>query len=121
MMAIMCNRGLLYYKLSNKTNRMMGKKIKIKSRKFKSPPPPDRLNLPSVLVLSGCGITKAGDEAEVAAFCAHVVELDLSHNQLQDWAEVSSTRPQGSRAGFSLGSRAPGVCSYCLFTQIRCI
>ncbi|CDQ98186.1 unnamed protein product, partial [Oncorhynchus mykiss] len=49
---------------------------------------PDRLNLPSVLVLDGCGISKAGDEAEVATFCAHVVELDLSHNQLQDWGEI---------------------------------
>ncbi|CAB1316662.1 unnamed protein product [Coregonus sp. 'balchen'] len=48
----------------------------------------DRLNLPSVLVLDGCGISKAGDKAEVATFCAHVVELDLSHNQLQDWGEI---------------------------------
>lgn len=48
----------------------------------------DRVNLPNVLVLSGCGISKAGDEAEVASFCAHVVELDLSHNQLQDWTEI---------------------------------
>ncbi|XP_062341284.1 tubulin-specific chaperone cofactor E-like protein isoform X2 [Osmerus eperlanus] len=56
----------------------------------KGSPVKDRLNLPSVLVLSGCGITKAGDEAEVAAFCAHVVELDLSHNQLQDWAEIGT-------------------------------
>lgn len=49
---------------------------------------PDRLNLPSVLVLNGCGISNAGDEGEIAAFCAHVVELDLSHNKLQDWHEV---------------------------------
>lgn len=48
----------------------------------------DRLNLPSILVLDGCGITEAGDEEEVATFCAHVVELDLSHNQLKDWGEV---------------------------------
>ncbi|CAB1352293.1 unnamed protein product [Coregonus sp. 'balchen'] len=48
----------------------------------------NRLNLPSVLVLDGCGISKAGDETEVATFCAHVVELDLSHNQLQDWGEI---------------------------------
>ena len=48
----------------------------------------DRLNLPSVLVLNDCGITKAGDRTEVATFCAHVVELDLSHNQLKDWEEV---------------------------------
>lgn len=50
--------------------------------------PPDRLNLPSVLVLCGCGISRAGDQAEIAAFCSHVVELDLSHNKLQDWREV---------------------------------
>lgn len=48
----------------------------------------DRLNLPSMLVLSGCGITCAGDENEIAAFCAHVSELDLSHNLLEDWREV---------------------------------
>ncbi|XP_036380133.1 tubulin-specific chaperone cofactor E-like protein [Megalops cyprinoides] len=52
-------------------------------------PMKDRLNLPSVLVLNGCGISRAGDEGEIAAFCAHVVELDLSHNKLQDWHEIS--------------------------------
>ncbi|XP_073719644.1 tubulin folding cofactor E-like a [Misgurnus anguillicaudatus] len=52
-------------------------------------PMKDRLNLPSVLVLHGCGISHAGDEGEIAAFCAHVVELDLSHNKLQDWHEIS--------------------------------
>lgn len=52
--------------------------------------PPDRLNLPSVLVLNGCGISRAGDQTEIAAFCAHVMELDLSHNRLQDWHEVLS-------------------------------
>ncbi|KAI5626780.1 tubulin-specific chaperone cofactor E-like protein [Silurus asotus] len=52
-------------------------------------PMKDRLNLPSVLVLNGCGISHAGDEGEIAAFCAHVVELDLSHNKLKDWHEIS--------------------------------
>ncbi|XP_030648429.1 tubulin-specific chaperone cofactor E-like protein [Chanos chanos] len=52
-------------------------------------PVKNRLNLPSVLVLDGCGITEAGDEEEVATFCAHVVELDLSHNQLRDWGEIT--------------------------------
>ncbi|XP_071378253.1 tubulin-specific chaperone cofactor E-like protein [Centroberyx affinis] len=51
-------------------------------------PTKDRLFLPSVLVLNDCGISKAGDRAEVAAFCAHVVELDLSYNQLKDWEEI---------------------------------
>ncbi|XP_037123192.1 tubulin-specific chaperone cofactor E-like protein isoform X4 [Syngnathus acus] len=53
-------------------------------------PMKDRLNLPCVLVLNGCGITKAGDQSEIAAFCAHVMELDLSHNNFQDWHEVLS-------------------------------
>ncbi|XP_016394949.1 tubulin-specific chaperone cofactor E-like protein isoform X1 [Sinocyclocheilus rhinocerous] len=52
-------------------------------------PMKDRLNLPSVLVLNGCGISHAGEEGEITAFCAHVVELDLSHNKLQDWHEIS--------------------------------
>ncbi|XP_028817710.1 tubulin folding cofactor E-like a [Denticeps clupeoides] len=52
-------------------------------------PMKDRLNLPSVLVLNGCGISQAGDEGEIAAFCAHVVELDLSHNKLRNWHEIS--------------------------------
>ncbi|KAI7800729.1 tubulin-specific chaperone cofactor E-like protein isoform X1 [Triplophysa rosa] len=52
-------------------------------------PMKDRLNLPSVLVMNGCGISHAGHEGEIAAFCAHVVELDLSHNKLQDWHEIT--------------------------------
>lgn len=52
----------------------------------------DRLNLPSVLVLNSCGITCAGDEREIAAFCAHVSELDLSDNKLEDWHEVQAVR-----------------------------
>lgn len=52
----------------------------------------DRLNLPSVLVLNSCGITCAGDEREIAAFCAHVSELDLSDNKLEDWHEVQAAR-----------------------------
>ncbi|KAM4650406.1 tubulin-specific chaperone cofactor E-like protein isoform 2-T3 [Discoglossus pictus] len=52
-------------------------------------PMKDRLNLPSVLVLNGCGINCAGEECEIAAFCSHVSELDLSHNKLEDWQEVS--------------------------------
>ncbi|XP_035034056.1 tubulin-specific chaperone cofactor E-like protein [Hippoglossus stenolepis] len=51
-------------------------------------PVKDRVFLPSILVLNSCGISKAGDKSDVAAFCAHVVELDLSHNQLNDWGEI---------------------------------
>ncbi|KAM4620308.1 tubulin-specific chaperone cofactor E-like protein isoform 1-T2 [Polymixia lowei] len=53
-------------------------------------PVKDRLNLPSVLVLNDCGISKAGDRSEVAAFCAHVIELDLSYNQFKDWGEIGT-------------------------------
>ncbi|XP_068558355.1 tubulin folding cofactor E-like a isoform X2 [Cebidichthys violaceus] len=52
-------------------------------------PMKDRLNMPTILVLNSCGIIRAGDQAEIAAFCAHVIELDLSHNQLQDWRQIS--------------------------------
>ncbi|XP_043532334.1 alpha-tectorin [Chiloscyllium plagiosum] len=48
-----------------------------------------RLNLPTILVLDGCGITTAGKESDIAAFCSHVSELDLSDNNLQDWYEIS--------------------------------
>ncbi|XP_042354833.1 tubulin-specific chaperone cofactor E-like protein [Plectropomus leopardus] len=51
-------------------------------------PVKDRLFLPSILVLSDSGISKAGDGSDIAAFCGHVVELDLSHNQLNDWTEI---------------------------------
>lgn len=53
-------------------------------------PVKDRLFLPSVLVLNDCGVSKAGEGSDIAAFCSHVVELDLSQNQLRDWAEVST-------------------------------
>ncbi|TRY89583.1 hypothetical protein DNTS_018389 [Danionella cerebrum] len=52
-------------------------------------PMKDRLNMPSVLVLNGCGISHAGEQGEISAFCAHVVELDLSHNKFQNWHEIS--------------------------------
>lgn len=47
----------------------------------------DRLLLPPIPVLAGCGTTCAGDE-DITAFCAHVSELDLSDNKLKDWHEV---------------------------------
>ncbi|XP_017275447.1 tubulin-specific chaperone cofactor E-like protein [Kryptolebias marmoratus] len=53
-------------------------------------PVKDRLFLPSFLVLNGCGISRAGDRSDIAAFCGHVLELDLSHNQLSDWGEIGS-------------------------------
>ncbi|KAI4800155.1 hypothetical protein KUCAC02_014978 [Chaenocephalus aceratus] len=51
-------------------------------------PVKDRLYLPCSLVLSGSGINKAGDRSDIAAFCVHVAELDLSQNQLKDWEEI---------------------------------
>nr|XP_057933711.1 tubulin-specific chaperone cofactor E-like protein isoform X1 [Doryrhamphus excisus] len=51
-------------------------------------PVKDRLFLPSVLVLNECGIKKAGNRSDIATFCAHVIELDLSYNELHDWAEI---------------------------------
>ncbi|XP_068457010.1 tubulin-specific chaperone cofactor E-like protein [Clinocottus analis] len=51
-------------------------------------PVKDRLFLPSILVLSDSGIRRAGDRSDIAAFCGHVIELDLSHNQLDDWTEI---------------------------------
>lgn len=53
-------------------------------------PVKDRLFLPSTLVLNDSGISKAGDRQDIAASCAHVVELDLSHNQLNDWGEIGT-------------------------------
>lgn len=51
-------------------------------------PVKNRLYLPSSLVLSDSGITTAGDGSTIAAFCGHVVELDISKNQLNDWVEI---------------------------------
>ncbi|XP_028277323.1 tubulin-specific chaperone cofactor E-like protein isoform X2 [Parambassis ranga] len=51
-------------------------------------PVKDRLFLPSILVLNDCGINKAGSRTDIATFCAHIVEVDLSFNQLNDWGEI---------------------------------
>ncbi|XP_068187635.1 tubulin-specific chaperone cofactor E-like protein [Antennarius striatus] len=51
-------------------------------------PVKDGLFLPNFIILDHCGITKAGDRSDIAAFCAHVKYLDLSNNQLNDWAEI---------------------------------
>lgn len=51
-------------------------------------PVKDRLFLPNILVLNHRGINKAGNRSDIEAFCAHVVELDLSHNQFNDWREI---------------------------------
>ncbi|XP_068600372.1 tubulin-specific chaperone cofactor E-like protein [Brachionichthys hirsutus] len=48
----------------------------------------NRLFMPNCIILDQCGITKAGNRSDIAAFCAHVVKLDLSYNQLNDWEEI---------------------------------
>ncbi|KAG7516079.1 hypothetical protein JOB18_022276 [Solea senegalensis] len=53
-------------------------------------PVKEHLFLPSSVVVNNCGIRKAGDKSYIATLCAHVMELDLSHNQLDDWAEICS-------------------------------
>uniref|UniRef100_A0A8D3C831 Tectorin alpha n=1 Tax=Scophthalmus maximus TaxID=52904 RepID=A0A8D3C831_SCOMX len=58
-------------------------------------PSKDRLFLPSALVLNSRGISKAGDKSDIATFCAHVVELDLSDNQLNDWGEICTSKGAG--------------------------
>nr|XP_030695471.1 tubulin-specific chaperone cofactor E-like protein isoform X2 [Globicephala melas] len=81
-------------------------------------PMKDRLNLPSVLVLNSCGITCAGDEKEIAAFCAHVSELDLSDNKLEDWHEMQRERPCSS----SFSTVPSGVLlSLCLEELFLCL
>ncbi|XP_037543737.1 tubulin-specific chaperone cofactor E-like protein [Nematolebias whitei] len=63
-------------------------------------PVKDRLFLPSALVLNDCGISKAGDRSNIAAFCGHVLELDLSHNQLSDWGEIGTIVSNVPRLNF---------------------
>uniref|UniRef100_UPI00358EC987 tubulin-specific chaperone cofactor E-like protein isoform X2 n=1 Tax=Myxine glutinosa TaxID=7769 RepID=UPI00358EC987 len=58
-------------------------------------PVPDSLHrewliVPPILGLSGCGVAWAGQQVGIKEFCNHVTELDISHNILNDWHEVSS-------------------------------
>jgi hypothetical protein len=48
-----------------------------------------RLRVPSVLILEACNIVSAGDEETLCQYCGHVRDLDLAHNDLQSWQEVS--------------------------------
>ena len=45
--------------------------------------------LPSTLILDHCEIDSVGDEEFLASQCQHVDELDLAHNQISHWDEVS--------------------------------
>lgn len=40
------------------------------------------------LVLTGLGINTIGNTEELANVCHHVLELDLSKNELANWNEV---------------------------------
>lgn len=71
----------------------------------------DRLFLPSALVLNDSGISKAGDRQDIAASCAHVVELDLSHNQLNDWGEVGVLEFYLNLIRFFIKAEPFGFCS----------
>uniref|UniRef100_A0AAV2J4T2 Uncharacterized protein n=1 Tax=Knipowitschia caucasica TaxID=637954 RepID=A0AAV2J4T2_KNICA len=52
-------------------------------------PMKDRLNLPRVLVLEGSGISRAGDQTEIAAFCAHISKI-VSNIPNLDFLNLSS-------------------------------
>jgi len=40
-------------------------------------------------VLNDCGVDSAGDEESLKKTCSGVIEIDLAHNQLTQWSEVS--------------------------------
>ncbi|XP_061607132.1 tubulin-specific chaperone cofactor E-like protein isoform X1 [Phyllopteryx taeniolatus] len=84
-----------------------------------------RLFLPSVLVLNDCGIKKAGNRSDIAAFCAHVVELDLSYNEIYDWAEICAIVSNVPRLDFlnlsmnPLGGATLEPCMAEVFARVR--
>lgn len=48
-----------------------------------------RMRLPSTLILDHCEIDSVGDEESLSSLCHEVHELDLAHNQISHWNEVS--------------------------------
>lgn len=48
-----------------------------------------RRRLPSTLILDHCNIDSVGDEECLSSLCHEVKELDLAHNQISHWDEVS--------------------------------
>lgn len=55
------------------------------------PSKPQRIAIPSLLVLNDCDITTAGEEQVLEAKCASVEELDLAKNKLNEWQEVNNS------------------------------
>lgn len=55
------------------------------------PSKPQRMVIPSLLVLNDCDITTAGEREALVTKCAGVEELDLAKNKLNHWPEVSNT------------------------------
>lgn len=49
-----------------------------------------RKRLPSTLILDHCEIDSVGDEESLSSLCNDVHELDLAHNQISHWKEVSN-------------------------------
>ena len=47
------------------------------------------VKVPTSLVLEACNVLYAGDPQTLCKYCSNVLELDLSHNDLQSWDEVS--------------------------------
>ena len=48
-----------------------------------------RQRLPSTLILDHCDIDSVGDEQSLSSMCHDVKELDLAHNNISKWDEVS--------------------------------
>jgi hypothetical protein len=40
-------------------------------------------------ILNDCDVDSAGDENSLEKTCAGVLEIDLAHNRLSEWSEVS--------------------------------
>lgn len=45
--------------------------------------------VPETLILDSCNITSAGLKEDLTRLCSQVTELDLTHNLIHGWDEVS--------------------------------
>ncbi|CAG7824154.1 unnamed protein product [Allacma fusca] len=48
-----------------------------------------RKSIPRLLILNDCDVDSAGDEESLEKTCAGVLEIDLAHNRLTEWIEIS--------------------------------
>lgn len=48
-----------------------------------------RKSIPRLLILNDCDVDSAGDEESLQKTCAGVLEIDLAHNRLTEWVEIS--------------------------------